>query len=61
MKRLLWVLLACAPLLASAAPEVRIQSRLIPETGVVVGGTLSMEVDLLVDTWYTAAPVLPAL
>jgi len=61
MKRLLWVLLACAPLFASAAPQVRIQSRLIPETGVMVGGTLSMEVDLLVDTWYTAAPVLPAL
>ncbi|MHC2148869.1 hypothetical protein [Pseudomonas sp. 210_17 TE3656] len=61
MKRLLWVLLACAPVFASAAPEVRIQSRLIPETGVVVGGTLSMEVDLLVDTWYTAAPILPAL
>ncbi|AIL61654.1 BatD family protein [Pseudomonas alkylphenolica] len=61
MKHLLWVLLACAPVFASAAPEVRIQSRLIPETGVVVGGTLSMEVDLLVDTWYTAAPILPAL
>lgn len=61
MKSLLLMLLVCAPLLANAAPEVRVQSRLLPQAEVVVGGTLSMEVDLLVDTWFTAAPILAKL
>ncbi|MNJ34818.1 hypothetical protein D3C77_295430 [compost metagenome] len=61
MKHLGLLLLLCAPLLASAAPEVRVQSRLVPQSGVVVGATVSMQVDLLVDTWFTAAPILPKL
>ncbi|MET3053731.1 hypothetical protein ABXV19_18275 [Pseudomonas alkylphenolica] len=61
MRRIVMLLLLCVPLLANAAAEVRVQSRLVPQTGVVVGATVSMEVDLLVDTWFTAAPVLPKL
>lgn len=61
MRLLIYAWLLCLPLVAMAAPEVRIQSRLVPQTGAMVGGTVNMEVDLLVDTWFTAAPVLPAL
>ncbi|TDF84331.1 BatD family protein [Pseudomonas sp. H9] len=61
MRRLLLILLVCVPLLASAEPEVRVQSRLVPQAEVMVGGTLSLQVDLLVDTWFTAAPILPKL
>lgn len=61
--RALWVcLLLCLPVLTLAnEPEVRVQNRLVPEEGAMVGGTLNLEVDLLVDTWFTAAPVLPKL
>ncbi|MNZ09530.1 hypothetical protein D3C78_263530 [compost metagenome] len=62
MTRLLPLLLACLPLLAAAdEPEVRVQNRLVPASGAFVGGTVNLEVDLLVDTWFTAAPVLPKL
>lgn len=56
---LLWLCLSLSAL--AAEPDVRIQSRLVPADGVSVGGTLHLEVDLLVDTWFTAAPVLPPL
>ncbi|MCO7515168.1 hypothetical protein NJF44_07280 [Pseudomonas guariconensis] len=60
MKRLLLLLLL--PLLAQAAePEVRVRSQLLPAEGVLVGGTLTLQVDLLVDTWFDAAPNLPPL
>lgn len=56
------MLLFCLPLMAyGAEPEVRVQSRLVPEDSAVVGGTFNLEVDLLVDTWFTAAPVMPTL
>lgn len=62
MKRLAIVLLCCLPWLAyGVEPEVRVQSRLVPTASAMVGGTVSLEVDLLVDTWFTAAPVLPEL
>ncbi len=62
MKRLAWLLLLCLPWLVQAAePEVRVQQRLVPADGAVVGGIVALEVDLLVDTWFTAAPVLPKL
>ncbi|MEN0107847.1 MAG: hypothetical protein AAGC84_15680, partial [Pseudomonas sp.] len=62
MRRALLILLVCWPLLGWAADaEVRVQSRLVPTTGVLVNGTVQMEVDLLVDTWFTAAPILPTL
>jgi len=61
MKRLACLLLICMPWFAVADPDVRIQSRLLPEGDPLVGATVSLEVDLLVDTWYTAAPVLAKL
>lgn len=62
MKRLLCLLLLCLPWLVQAAePEVRVQQRLVPADGAVVGGIVNLEVDLLVDTWFTAAPILPKL
>lgn len=62
MRILLTILLLSLSLPTLAAePDVRIQSRLVPADGVSVGGTLQLEVDLLVDTWFTAAPVLPPL
>ncbi|GLZ86341.1 hypothetical protein Pres01_23920 [Metapseudomonas resinovorans] len=62
MKRLVCLLLLCLPWLVQAAePEVRVQQRLVPADGAVVGGIVTLEVDLLVDTWFTAAPVLPKL
>ncbi|WP_100933464.1 BatD family protein, partial [Pseudomonas plecoglossicida] len=45
----------------AAEPEVRVQARLVPATPIMTGATVSLEVDLLVDTWFTDAPVLPAL
>lgn len=62
MRILLTILWLCLSLpVLAAEPDVRIQSRLVPADGVSVGGTLRLEVDLLVDTWFTAAPVLPPL
>jgi hypothetical protein len=60
MKLLLTLWLLCLPALA-ADPEVRVAQRLVPEGAIMVGGTVSLEIDLLVDTWFTDAPVLPAL
>lgn len=60
MKRLLLVLLL--PLLAQAAePQVKVRSQLLPGEKVLVGGTVVLQVDLLVDTWFNAAPRLPKL
>ena len=62
MTRWALLLLICLVGLASAAePEVRVQARLVPDTPIMTGATVSLEVDLLVDTWFTDAPVLPAL
>ncbi|WP_449433147.1 hypothetical protein [Pseudomonas putida] len=61
MTRLVCFLLICLPWLAQADPDVRIQSRLVPPTGALVGATVTLQVDLLVDSWFTAAPVLPQL
>ena len=61
MSRLACLLLLCLPCLAWADPDVRVQSRLVPADGALVGGTVSLQVDLLVDSWFTAAPVLPQL
>lgn len=60
MKHLLILWLLCLPVLA-ADPEVRVAQRLVPEGAIMAGGTVSLEIDLLVDTWFTDAPVLPAL
>ncbi|MDD1013899.1 hypothetical protein [Pseudomonas rubra] len=62
MKPLLAALLVClSPLALAGDPQVRVEQRLVPDTPVLVGATVSLEVDLLVDTWFTDAPVLPTL
>lgn len=62
MRRWLLAAVLLWPLLVQAAdPEVRVQTRLLPESGVLVGGLLTLQVDLLVDTWFTDAPVMPPL
>ncbi|WP_194791540.1 BatD family protein [Pseudomonas sp. UFMG81] len=58
---LLLALLGLAALANAAAPDVRVQARLAPDSAVMTGATVSLEVDLLVDTWFTDAPVLPTL
>ncbi|AZL68684.1 BatD family protein [Pseudomonas oryziphila] len=60
MKLLLTLWLLYLPALA-ADPEVRVAQRLVPEGAIMTGGTVSLEIDLLVDTWFTDAPVLPSL
>ncbi|NVZ27883.1 BatD family protein [Pseudomonas gingeri] len=55
--------LLCAlawPVLAEE-PQLRVQARLQPDTTAVVGETLSLQVDVLTDTWFTRAANLPAL
>ena len=62
MIRFASVMLFCLAGLANAAePEVRVQARLVPDTAIMAGATVSLEVDLLVDTWFTAPPELPML
>lgn len=61
MRRLLILLLSLAPLLALGEPQVRVETRMVPATPAKVGDLLRLEVDLLVDTWFTAPPQLPAL
>lgn len=44
-----------------AQPEIKVRSQLLPADSALVGGTVSLQVDLLVDTWFSAAPQLPKL
>ncbi|MBB3105100.1 BatD family protein [Azomonas macrocytogenes] len=62
MKRLL-LLLCCLLSLPVRAdePQVRVESRLQPSATAMVGGTVRLEVDVLVDSWFTRAPQLPDL
>ncbi|AGI24302.1 hypothetical protein H681_12160 [Pseudomonas sp. ATCC 13867] len=56
------LLMLFMPLWALAAePQVKVRSQLLPADSVLVGGTLSLQVDLLVDTWFSDAPRLPKL
>ncbi|BBH45654.1 hypothetical protein [Pseudomonas sp. KU43P] len=57
----LLVLICLAGWVNAADPEVRVQARLVPDTAIMTGATVSLEVDLLVDTWFTDAPQLPTL
>ncbi|WAB90847.1 hypothetical protein OSS47_22360 [Pseudomonas citronellolis] len=62
MKRLLLCLLLALSLPALAEePMVKVRSQMLPGDSVLVGGTLSLQVDVLVDTWFSAAPQLPKL
>lgn len=59
-RMLLVTWLLSAPALA-ADPQLRVQVRLQPATGAMVGGLLELQVDVLTDTWFTSAPILPEL
>ena len=61
MKPLVLLLGLLLSLPALAEPEVRIRTQLVQADSVVVGGTLQLQVDVLVDTWFTDAPQLPKL
>ena len=62
MKRLLLLLvLGLQPLLAVAEPKVLVEAQLVPEGKALVGATVNLQVDVLTDTWFTAAPQLPTL
>lgn len=62
MKALLTLLCALLawPALAEE-PQVLVEASLQPAEGVVVGATVRLQVDVLVDTWFTQAPQLPTL
>ncbi|MCY1406795.1 Oxygen tolerance [compost metagenome] len=62
MKALLALLLAvlAAPVWAEE-PQVLIETSLQPADNIVVGSTVRLQVDVLVDTWFTQAPQLPPL
>lgn len=62
MKFVVAFLLLCLPLLGLAdEPEVKVRAQLLPGDSVMVGGTLTLQVDLLVDTWFSQPPQLPPL
>lgn len=62
MRRVLLLLLLCGPLLGLAAePEVKVRTQLLPSDAVFVNGTLTLQVDLLVSTWFSRPPQLPPL
>jgi len=58
---LLLLLLLLPAWLLAAEPEVRLEQRLLPGAQVISGATLELQVDLLVDTWFTDAPQLATL
>ncbi|QLG93407.1 BatD family protein [Pseudomonas yamanorum] len=45
----------------AAEPQLKVQAQLVPGSNVVVGEQLQLQVDVLTDTWFTAAATLPAL
>lgn len=61
MIRTTLALLLLWPLLANGAPEVRLRTQLLQAEQLVPGSTLTLQVDVLVDTWFTAPPQLPKL
>lgn len=61
MKYLILLLSLLSLSVWSAEPTLLVDSRLTPKQQVLVGGTVTLEVDLLVDTWFTSAPQLPKL
>ncbi|MFJ4193439.1 hypothetical protein [Pseudomonas sp. NPDC089534] len=46
---------------AFAVPQLKVQARVQPAEGAMVGGLVELQLDVLTDTWFTGAPVLPDL
>ncbi len=61
MNRLCWLLLVIAGPLWAAEPQLRVQAQLVPGNNVVVGEQVQLQVDVLTDSWFTAAASLPPL
>ncbi|MNZ36148.1 hypothetical protein D3C78_535610 [compost metagenome] len=61
MRYLALLALLVLSLAAAAEPEVRVRTSLVPADPVMVGGTVQLQVDLLVDTWFSTPPQLPKL
>lgn len=61
MNRLCWLLLITAGPLWAAEPQLRVQAQLVPANNVVVGEQVQLQVDVLTDSWFTAAASLPPL
>jgi len=45
----------------AAAPQLKVQAHLQPAEGVMVGGLVELQLDVLTDTWFTSAATLPDL
>lgn len=60
-----WLLLLSLLALSFSAhasePELQVTARLVPDKNIVVGSTVRLQIDVLVETWLTAAPDLPEL
>lgn len=61
MNRLCWLLLLTASPLWAVEPQLRAQAHLVPGNNVVVGEQVQLQVDVLTDSWFTAAASLPPL
>lgn len=57
----LFSLLCLFPGLAVAAPQVSVRTALLNGDKALVGGTVTLQIDVLVDTWFTSPPQLPKL
>lgn len=55
------ILLVIPGWLLAAEPQVRLEQQLVPGDQVLIGATIELRIDLLVDTWFTDAPRLAAL
>lgn len=61
MSRALLYLFCLLPTLAVAAPQVSVRSALLGGDNALVGGTVTLQLDVLVDTWFSSPPELPTL
>lgn len=61
MNRRCWLLLLAASPLWAVEPQLRVQAQLVPGNNVVVGEQVQLQVDVLTDSWFTAAASLPPL
>jgi len=61
MTKLCWWLLILASPVWAGEPQLKVEAQLVPGTNVVVGEQLQLQVDVLTDTWFTAAASLPPL
>lgn len=61
MNRLCWLLLLVTGPLWAVEPQLRVQAQLVPGNDVVVGEQVLLRVDVLTDSWFTAAANLPPL